>query len=594
MTHNNTPPDPATAPDSIRQRLLRLQGYFGQQRGVWAVAIVATLVAAFTEPLIPALFQPLLDKGFAQNALPLWSVPVAVIGIFLLRGIAHYLGQYALARITNDGMEKLRQDLFRQLMRADLSLFSRQSASTLSNTIVYEVQNGAGQLVSAVIGLTRDGFTLLALVGYLLWINWKLTLVVFTVAPGLSWVMKTLSKRLYRLTKESQQATDDLAYVVEENVLAHRMVRLHGAQQSQLQRFEQLGHQLRGLALKSTSASAAITPLTQMMAAIALSLVLSIALVQSQGGTGGTTVGGFVAFISAMLMLVAPIKRLADVANPITRGLAAIERGLSLMKDAPTESEGSHASARAKGLIEWRQVGIRFKADAPPALDGIDLTVQPGEIVALVGTSGAGKTTLVNLLPRFLEPTTGEVLLDGHALPSWTLASLRAQLALVSQDVVMLNDTVQANVCLGLPADRAQIQACLQAANLWGHVQQMPQGMDTLLGHNAGQLSGGQRQRLAIARALYKNAPILILDEATSALDNESERLVQDALKVLMQGRTTLIVAHRLSTIEHADRVVVMDHGRIVEQGAPAELLARGGAYARLHSRGEWAQPAQG
>ena len=301
------------------------------------------------------------------------------------------------------------------------------------------------------------------------------------------------------------------------------------------------------------------------------------------------------AFISAMLMLVAPVKRLADVINPITRGLAAIERGLSLMKDAPTETEGTHQTERAQGLIEWRHVGIRFKADAPPALDGIDLTIQPGEIVALVGTSGAGKTTLVNLLPRFLEPTTGEVLLDGHALSSWTLASLRTQFALVSQDVVMLNDTVQANVCLGLPADRAKIQASLQAANLWGHVQQMPQGMDTLLGHNAGQLSGGQRQRLAIARALYKNAPILILDEATSALDNESERLVQDALKVLMQGRTTLIVAHRLSTIEHADRVVVMDHGRIVEQGSPADLLTKGGAYARLHSRGEWtAQPVQG
>ena len=568
--------------------MLRLKNYFGQQRGIWGIAIIATLVAAFTEPLIPALFQPLLDKGFAQNALPLWSVPVAVIGIFLLRGIAHYLGQYALARITNDGMEKLRQDLFGQLMKADLGLFTRQSASTLSNTIVYEVQNGAGQLVSAVIGLTRDGFTLLALVGYLLWINWKLTLVVFTVAPGLSWVMKTLSKRLYRLTKESQQATDDLAYVVEENVLAHRMVRLHGAQQSQLQRFEQLGHHLRGLALKSTSASAAITPLTQMMAAIALSLVLSIALVQSQGGTGGTTVGGFVAFISAMLMLVAPIKRLADVANPITRGLAAIERGMALMQDAPTETEGTHQATRAQGLIEWRNAGIRFKADAPPALDGIDLTVQPGEIVALVGTSGAGKTTLVNLLPRFLEPTTGEVLLDGHALTSWTLASLRAQFALVSQDVVMLNDSVAANVALGQTVDPARVQACLEAANLWSHVQHLPAGMDSLIGHNANQLSGGQRQRLAIARALYKDAPLLILDEATSALDNESERLVQEALQRLMKGRTTLIVAHRLSTIEHADRVVVMERGRIVEQGKPDELLSAGGAYARLHQRGEF------
>ena len=568
--------------------MLRLKVYFGQQHGVWGIAILATLVAAITEPMIPALFQPLLDKGFARNALPLWMVPVAVIGIFLLRGIAHFLGQFALARITNDGMEKLRQDLFGQLMRAELALFSRQSASTLSNTIVYEVQNGAAQLVSAVIGLARDGFTLLALVAYLLWINWKLTLVVFLVVPGLSWIMKTLSRRLYRLTRESQQATDDLAYVVEENVLAHRMVRLHGAQAGQMDRFEALGRQLRRLALKSTAASAAITPLTQMMSAVALSLVLSIALVQSQGGGGSTTVGGFVAFISAMLMLVAPIKRLADVANPITRGLAAIERGLALMQDAPAETGGTHQTPRAQGLIEWRDVSLRFKDNAPPALDHVQLTVQPGETVALVGTSGAGKTTLVNLLPRFLEPGTGQVLLDDNPLPAWSLPSLRAQFAMVSQDVVMLNDTVQANVSLGLPADPARIEACLRAANLWEHVQHMPQGIHTLLGHNAAQLSGGQRQRLAIARALYKDAPILILDEATSALDNESERLVQDALQQLMQGRTTLIVAHRLSTIEHADRVVVMEHGRVIEQGAPADLLAHGGAYARLHSRGEW------
>lgn len=568
--------------------MLRLKVYFGQQHGVWAIAILATLVAAITEPMIPALFQPLLDKGFAHNALPLWMVPVAVIGIFLIRGIAYFLGQFALARITNDGMEKLRQDLFGQLMRAELTLFSRQSASTLSNTIVYEVQNGAAQLVSAVIGLARDGFTLLALVAYLLWINWKLTLVVFLVVPGLSWIMKTLSRRLYRLTRESQQATDDLAYVVEENVLAHRMVRLHGAQDGQMDRFEALGRQLRRLALKSTAASAAITPLTQMMSAVALSLVLSIALVQSQGGGSGTTVGGFVAFISAMLMLVAPIKRLADVANPITRGLAAIERGLALMQEAPAETGGTHQTPRAQGLIEWRDVSLCFKDDAPPALDHVQLTVQPGETVALVGTSGAGKTTLVNLLPRFLEPSTGLVLLDDHPLPDWSLPSLRAQFAMVSQDVVMLNDTVQANVSLGLSADPAKIEACLRAANLWEHVQHMPQGIHTLLGHNATQLSGGQRQRLAIARALYKDAPILILDEATSALDNESERLVQEALQQLMQGRTTLIVAHRLSTIEHADRVVVMEHGRVIEQGAPADLLARGGAYARLHSRGEW------
>ncbi len=582
----------ATAPPiSIRHRMLKLAPYFARQRSVWALAIAATLVAALTEPLIPALFQPLLDKGFAENSLPLWSIPLVVIGLFALRGLAHFTGQYAMARVTNDGMEKLRADLFSKLVHADLSLFGRQSASALSNTVVYEVQTGAAQLVSAMIGLTRDGFTLLALVGYLMWLNWKLTLVVFTVAPGLSYIMKVLSKRLYRLTRESQQATDDLAYVVEENVLAHRMIRLHGAQDQQMGRFNKLAQRLRQLALKSTAASAAMTPLTQIMAAIALSLVLMIALMQSRASDSGATVGGFVAFITAMLMLVAPIKRLADVANPITRGLAALERGLALMHDAPEEHQGTHQSQRAQGLIEWRNVRLQFNPDSAPALANVNLTVQPGETVALVGASGAGKTTLIQLLPRFLSPSSGDVQLDGIALQNWQLASLRQQIAMVSQDVVMLNDTLAANVSLGQTPDRERIQRSLEAANRWAHVMQLPQGMDTLLGHNASQLSGGQRQRLAIARALYKDTPILILDEATSALDNESERLVQDALQKLMQGRTTLIVAHRLSTIEHADRVVVMDKGQIVEQGAPAQLLAAGGAYARLHHRGEWTAP---
>ncbi len=547
------------------------------------------MVAALTEPLIPALFQPLLDSGFAQNKLPLWTIPVVVIGLFSLRGLAHFLAQYALARVTNDGMEKLRSDLFGKLVRADMSLFSRQSASALSNTVVYEVQTGASQLISALIGLSRDGFTLLALVGYLMWLNWKLTLVVFTVAPGLSWIMKVLSRRLYRLTKESQRATDDLAYVVEENVLAHRMVRLHGAQSQQMARFNTLGQRLRHLALKSTIASAAMTPMTQIMAAIALSLVLMIALMQSRDAASGATVGGFVAFITAMLMLIAPIKRLADVANPITRGLAALERGLALLHDSPEEAQGKHQVQRVSGAIEWQEVSVQFNPDSAPALSHINLNVKPGETVALVGTSGAGKTTLIQLLPRFLNPTSGQVLLDGVPLGQWQLDSLRAQLAMVSQDVVMLNDSLAANVSLGHDMDRDKVQECLQAANLWAHVQTLPQGMDTLLGHNANQLSGGQRQRLAIARALYKDAPILILDEATSALDNESERLVQDALQKLMENRTTLIVAHRLSTIEHADRVVVMERGCIVEQGVPAQLLTRAGAYARLHHRGEWA-----
>ena len=577
----------ATSSLPLMTRLARLAVYFGHQRLAWGLAIAATLVGAVTEPMIPALLQPLLDKGFTQGTLQLWTVPLAIMGVFLIRGLAQFIGQYALAKIANEGMLLLRKALFERVLAADMGLFGRQSASALSNTVVYEVQNGSNLLVQALLGLSRDGFTLIALLGYLLYLNWQLTLIVAVVVPGVAWIMKTLSRRLYKLTKFSQQATDELAYVVEENVLAHRMVRLHGAQQSQASRFGALSQSLRRLAIKSTIASAAMTPLTQLLAAAALSVVICIALWQSRGvvDSKDVTVGGFVSFITAMLMLIAPIRRLADVANPITRGVAALERGLSLLGDTGAESEGTHTADRVRGEIVLNQVSVSFGAEQAPALNNVSLRVAPGEIVALVGPSGAGKTTLVNLLPRFVNSSQGQITLDGHELSTWNLASLRSQFAMVSQDVVMFNDTIAANVALGSAMDEKRVHECLAAANLAEHIAALPQGIHTVAGHNAAQLSGGQRQRLAIARALYKNAPILILDEATSALDTESERLVQDALQRLMQGRTTLVIAHRLSTIEHADRVVVMERGAIVQQGTHAQLMASGGLYARLQSR---------
>ena len=569
---------------TISHRVARVWPYFNGSRAGWALAIGATLVASATEPFIPALLKPLLDRGFQRGSLNLWLIPLALMLLFTVRGLSGFLAQFALAKVTNDGLLELRKAMFGKLLTSRLTLFQEQSSSAISNTVVYEVFNGSSSLINAVMRLARDVLTLLALVGYLVYLNWKLTLIVGFLFPAVAFVIQVLSKRLYRLTKESQTATDSLAYVVEENVMAHRDVRLHGAQSDQARRFEVLSHSLRRLSMKSTTAYAGMSAITQVLAAVALSAVISIALMQSAENT--TTVGGFVAFVTAMLLLIAPIKSLSDAATPITRGLAAVERGLDLVDVTRDEAGGVYEKDRADGQIEFANVTVAYNVDANPALRSVSLSIVPGETLAIVGASGSGKTTLVNLLPRFIEMNAGSITLDGQEIGSWNTESLRAQFAVVSQHVVMLNSSIAENVALGQIVDRQRVMQCLTAANLATLLAELPQGLDTQLGHNAMQLSGGQRQRVAIARALYKNAPILILDEATSALDTESELAVQEAIKRLAFGRTSLVIAHRLSTIQYADRIVMMDSGQIVESGTHAELVAKNGAYAHLYRLG--------
>lgn len=565
--------------------LARLRPYYGPSRGWWLIAVVATALAAATEPMIPALLKALLDKGFKNSGqVALWQVPALLLLVFGMRAAAGFVSQYALARIINQGLQGLRDALFAKLLRAHLSLYEEKNASTLANTVVYEVQNGSSMLIHSLVRLVRDGLTMVALVAYLLYLNWKLSLVVALIGPPLALTVRTLTRRMYRLTQQTQGATDDLAYVVEENVLAQRDIRLYAAQQLQMQRFGRLSNLLRRLSLKTTVAHSGMSAMTQILAALAVSAVISIVLVQNAQGTA--TVGGFMAYIAAMLLLIAPLKSLAEVSSPLTRGMAAIDRGLELLDNIPDEAGGSHRQTRARGDIDLQNVTVRYNADAPAVLDAIELKMRAGQTVALVGSSGSGKTTLANLLPRLIERTQGRILLDGVDISQWDLPSLRAQFAFVSQHVVMLNDTLAVNVALGQEPDRERVQQCLESANLAALVKELPLGMDTVLGHNAMQLSGGQRQRLAIARALYKDAPVLILDEATSALDNESEQVVQQAIEVVCRGRTSLVIAHRLSTIVHADHIVVLNAGKVIEEGTHEQLIALGGHYSHLHSLG--------
>jgi ATP-binding cassette, subfamily B, bacterial MsbA len=579
----------ATAPvRPLKERLRRLLPYFRGSRWGVALAALASVVAALTEPMIPALLKQLLDQGFATSGFPLWMVPVAIVGLFTIRGLAVFCAQYALAWSGSRAVKALRMAMFGRLMDAHPRLFAQQNASTLTNTLVYEVNTGALQLMNSSLVVLRDSLTLVALLGYLVYLNWQLTLFVLVLFPAVALVMRVLTRRLHRLTVEGMHVIDEMGYAVEENALAWRIVRLHDAAAAQTRRFGHTAEQALRLTIKQLVAAGAMTPITQVLAACALSGVIVVALWQASS-TGGT-VGGFVAFVTAMLMLLTPVKHLSEIAGPITRALASLDRAVDLIDATPVEHDGHHDPGRSTGLLQLEQVSVSYSTESGPrrALDAVDLLIQPGESVALVGPSGSGKTTLVNLLPRFVDASGGRIRLDGVPITDWRTTALRRQFALVSQDVVLFNDSLARNVSLSddpaEPAVRERVRAALKAANLLDFASASPDGIDQQVGHNGSRLSGGQRQRLAIARALYKDAPVLILDEATSALDNESERLVQQALAVLMKGRTTLVIAHRLSTIEAADRIVVMEAGRIVEQGPHAALLARGGLYARLHA----------
>ena len=575
-------------PSSERVLLARLFRYVRPHWRVFALGVVAMMLTGSTETALPAIMQHLLDDGFGGKGNPqlMWTAPLMIIGLFVGRGMFTFTMNYAMNEVSNSVLYDLRKQMFDRLVQMPVSYFSTHSAGTIIARLVNDVQNVTQSLASVLVIMVRDTCVILGLLGWLLYLNWQLTMIAFVLIPMVALAVGAFSRRMRRLSGEQLRYTGELTSVVGEASHGNPVIKVYAGQEHERSRFAAASRQLQGFARRMTVASSLLVPITQVMAAVAVSLVIALALYQSQQDR--TTVGGFVSFLTAMLMILNPLKHLADVNGQLQRAFAAADAVFHFIDEPIENDHGTQEIERAKGALRFEGVRFGYEGSTSLALKGIDLEIKPGETVALVGGSGGGKTTLANLIPRFYSVTDGRILLDDIPIESLKLESLRRQIAWVSQQVMLFNDTIANNVAYGSRrgASEADVRAALDAAYLTEFVASLPDGINTMIGDNGIRLSGGQRQRLSIARALLKNAPILVLDEATSALDNESERFVQAALDKLMHGQTTLIIAHRLSTIEKADRILVLDDGRIVESGTHAELIELGGLYARLHAGG--------
>jgi subfamily B ATP-binding cassette protein MsbA len=567
-----------------RALYLRLLAYVRPHWRVFAVGVLGMVIVAATTPALPALMKPLIEGTFIQkDPFMMQWLPVVIVVLFLIRGLGSFLSAWGLSWVGTRVVTDLRNAMFEKLLRLPATFYERAPSGTLISKLTYDVTQVSTAATSALTIVFRDSLSIVGLLAFLLWLNWKLTLFAFAMAPLIVVVVRRLSVRLRNSSREVQQAMGYITQVIEEAIGGHKVVKLFGGQDYEKRRFDEEADRVRRHLMKQVSAVAASAPVVQLIAAVSMAVIIWYAMHQSS--MAQLSVGDFAAFVTAMLLLTAPLKRVTDINEYVQKGLAAAESIFQLIDEPAEPDRGVTAIGRARGEIRFERVSFQYDGAERPALEDIDLEIAPGRTVALVGPSGAGKTTLAALVPRFYHPTRGRVTLDGHDLETLTLASLRANIALVSQDVVLFNDTVAANIAYGMMngASERDITAAADAAHALEFIRELPQGLATLVGENGVKLSGGQRQRLAIARALLKNAPVLVLDEATSALDTESERHVQAALEALMRGRTTIVIAHRLSTVERADRIVALDRGRIVEAGTHGELLALGGVYDKLY-----------
>lgn len=565
----------------------RLLQYFFVHRQRQLYALIGIIGVAAATVLFNKLIQVIADTGFnGENPALAWQAPLILIGIFTVNGVCLYLTSYNVAWVTARVVAEIRALMFDRMLLLPSQYHQKHPSAHVLSKFTLDANTAVSLTNEVFITLVRDTLVSIALVSMLFYFNWQLTLIITIIFPILAVLSRKYKAKMRSINQESHRINLDLTHSIQETYEAHKVVKLFSGQPLEQSRFKKITSDLLHYAKKSARASAANAPITQFIAAFALAIVMFVAM--SQSASGLTTAGGFVSFMLVMIQLIPPLKNLSNISNPKQRMLIAADHVFGFIDEMAEKDTGTKRLEHVKGRIQFDKISLQYEGTSEPALKEVSLDIRAGEKIALVGRSGSGKTSLINLIPRFIEPTHGQISVDGISLHDITLTSLRQQLALVSQDVTLFNESLYNNVAYGAKnVDDAQVEQALRAANLWEFVQSQPEHWHVNIGNNGNTLSGGQRQRVAIARAILKNAPILILDEATSALDNESERLVQQALERLMQNRTTIMIAHRLSTIDKADRIIVMDQGQIIESGTHHELLERRGAYAQLHHHPE-------